>query len=172
MNENNIYSPPEASLDNPQDHDSAHPERVLASRWARLWGSLIDAIVAGLITFPLLYLLGYWDQVMSGSLSITGTVLVTLMGFLLFVLLHGYLLAKRGQTIGKWIVGTRIVSIESNRILPLSKVLLVRYLPVSIIASIPMLGQLLIFIDNLFVFRADKRCLHDLWSGTQVVKAR
>jgi len=86
-----------------------------------------------------------------------------------FLLLNGYLLAKYGQTVGKKLVGTRIVSHVDERILPLGRVFGLRYLPLSIIAQIPVVGGFVGIIDGLFIFRKDKRCIHDLIAGTKVV---
>jgi uncharacterized RDD family membrane protein YckC len=39
-----------------------------------------------------------------------------------------------------------------------------------VIAQIPVLNLVMI-IDPLLIFRKDKRCLHDLLAGTQVIEA-
>jgi uncharacterized RDD family membrane protein YckC len=93
-------------------------------------------------------------------------------GVAAYLLFHGYLLHKGGQTIGKRLVGTRIVSVEDNRILPLWKVFTLRYLSISVVAQIPGIGPALSLVDSLFVFRGDKRCVHDLIAGTKVIDAR
>ena len=58
----------------------------------------------------------------------------------------------------------------NGNILTLSTVLLKRYLPMSAVSLIPILGGLLAIIDVLFIFRKDKRCVHDLIAGSKVVK--
>ena len=35
-------------------------------------------------------------------------------GFTVFTAMNGYLLATRGQTVGKWLVGTRIVGVNTT----------------------------------------------------------
>ncbi|MCP3850530.1 MAG: RDD family protein [Gammaproteobacteria bacterium] len=167
MDENNIYATPTAELERPGKSDNDN----LATRWARLWGSLIDGIIAMAVIFPVMYITGFWEKAMTGDVPILDTVLHGIFGFIVFIVLHGYLLFKYGQTIGKRLVGTRIVSASSNEVLPLSKVIIFRYLPISIAANIPAIGQFLIAINYLFVFRKNKRCLHDLIAGTKVVKA-
>ena len=84
--------------------------------------------------------------------------------------MNGYLLAKRGQTIGKVIVGTRIVDVADGRVPKLVRSLGVRYGTIWLVSLIPFVGGLLSLLDALVIFRRDRRCLHDLSAGTKVVK--
>ena len=165
MEDRNVYAPPESELEVPLDGPP------LASRWARLGGAIIDGLIGMAIAFPVMFMTGFWDRAMAQTVSVLETVLLGVFGFVMFAVLHGYFLAKHGQTIGKKLVGTRIVSSDSDRILPLWKVLFVRYLPISVVANIPPIGGLLVIIDDLFIFRKDKRCVHDLIAGSKVIKA-
>ena len=108
---------------------------------------------------------------MAQNITLVETFVFAVLGLAIFAILHGYLLMKYGQTIGKRLVGTRIVSVHTGRIIPFWKVFFVRYLPVSIAAQVPLAGQLLVIINYLFIFRKDKRCIHDLIAGTRVIKA-
>jgi uncharacterized RDD family membrane protein YckC len=108
---------------------------------------------------------------MSGDVPIMDTIIYGLFGLVVYLALNGYWLSKDGQTIGKKVVGTRIVSVETNEIIPLWKVFCIRYLPLAVCANIPLAGQFIAIVDSLFVFRKDKRCIHDLIAGTKVVKA-
>ena len=165
MEQENVYAPPESELEIPLD------EPPLAGRWARFWGAIIDGLIGMAIAFPAMFLTGYWDRAMAQQVTMLETLLYGVFGFVMFAVLHGYLLAKNGQTIGKKLVGTRIVSTVSNQVLPFWKVLFVRYLPISVAANIPLAGGLLVIIDDLFIFRNNKRCVHDLIAGTKVIKA-
>ena len=60
---------------------------------------------------------------------------------------------------------------ETNEIIPLWKTFFVRYLPLAVSANIPWVGQFIVLVDSLFVFRKDKRCIHDLIANTKVIKA-
>jgi uncharacterized RDD family membrane protein YckC len=92
-----------------------------------------------------------------------------LYGFIAFLVVHGYLLKKSGQTVGKKLLGTKITDLEGN--LPDFTTLIVkRYLPVSVVSIVPMIGPLLSLIDIVFIFRQDRRCVHDLIAGTKVVE--
>lgn len=164
MNESNIYSPPVSALETPGAD-------VLASRWARLGGAIVDTIAIMIVSGPVMYFTGFWERAMSGNVPIMDTIIYGLFGMVVYLALNGYWLSKHGQTIGKKVVGIRIVSVETNEIVPLKKIFLARYLPLAICANIPLAGQFIAIIDSLFVFRKDKRCIHDLIAGTKVIKA-
>ncbi len=164
MDKDNVYAPPEADLITPSG------ELHLASRWSRFWGAMIDGIIGMAINFPLMYFTGFWGKAVAEALTVTETILMGAFGLVMFVILHGYLLAKHGQTIGKKLVGTRIVSTTSNQILPFGRLLILRYLPTFLAAQIPLVGPFLLFINYLFIFTKRKRCAHDLIAGTKVIK--
>ena len=166
MNEENRYQPPKAEV-----ADLAHAdESELAARWPRLGAAIIDGLFVGIIMGPVLYLSGYWSKAMAGTTTFVDQLMLAPIGIVAFLVLHGYLLHTSGQTVGKRLVGMRIVSVEDNRILPLWKVLVLRFLPVSVASQIPVVGQLAGIVDAVFIFRADQRCVHDLIAGTKVVK--
>jgi uncharacterized RDD family membrane protein YckC len=76
-----------------------------------------------------------------------------------------------GQTIGKKIVGIRIVDLDNN-VPALAKILGLRYLPTRAAALIPIMGSIYSLVDALFIFFPNRRCLHDLIAGTKVVKVK
>jgi len=92
-------------------------------------------------------------------------------GFIAFSLIHSYLLHVGGQTIGKKALGIKIVSVSHENV-PVFKILGLRYLPISLVSIIPILGQILPLVDVLFIFRDDRRCVHDLIAGTCVIKCK
>ena len=82
--------------------------------------------------------------------------------------MHGYLLKKYGQTIGKKLLGISIVTLDGEKpeFWPL---ILKRYLPLGLVSYTPVVGRFLPTIDALFIFGKDKRCVHDFIAGTMVV---
>jgi uncharacterized RDD family membrane protein YckC len=143
---------------------------VLASRWQRLGGALFDTLLGLAIALPVMSFAGVFRQISRGQPFTLGQhAFFFCFGQVAFLLVNGYLLAKHGQTVGKRFVGTRIVSDRKGRLLPLGHVFCLRYLPLSIIAMIPFIGPLFCFIDIFFIFREDKRCIHDLFAGTKVI---
>lgn len=83
--------------------------------------------------------------------------------------LQAYLLSSAGQTIGKKIIGIRIVKLDTGRNGGFITNVLLRFivgvfLPGAVFPIYPL-------IDAAFLFRDDKRAAHDLMAGTTVVEA-
>lgn len=148
-------------------------EAELASRWVRLGASIIDGFISALVSLPLFFLLGFTSIDPNESFDI-GTQLVqgivmNVISVALFLLFHGYFLKHHGQTLGKKAFGIRIADLD-NQVPDFWPMVLKRYVAFFVIAMVPFLGILLL-IDYLFIFREDRRCVHDLFAGTQVIKA-
>ncbi len=144
----------------------------LASRWKRFQGAVLDGLIATAAIIPIMLVGGLFNQAMEGQdMTTKEQVILFVVSLLLFFLINGYMLATSGQTVGKKLVGTRIVSNEDGRIIDFSRVAGLRYLPFIVIAQIPVLGFLVSLVDILFIFGADKRCVHDLVASTKVVNA-
>ena len=167
MNEENRYQPPKAEVADVRANDDSE----LASRGARFGAALIDGLLAAGVIFPIMFTSGYIQRAQMGQVGFEDQVEYGLLGLVLYIVFHGYLLHKSGQTIGKRLVGTRIVAVDDNTILPLWKILTLRMLPLTLVAQIPGVGPFLSLVDSLFVFRGDRRCVHDLIAGTKVVTA-
>ncbi|MFC1453074.1 RDD family protein [Verrucomicrobiota bacterium] len=147
-------------------------DQALASRWQRLGGALLDAVIFLAIELPVMFVFGAFDGIAEGR----GVTLGQTVGFFVFHLavfaaINGWLLAKRGQTIGKKVAGTGIVDLDGN-LRPFAVVFFVRYALIGAIANIPVVGPLFPLVDTLFIFRKNRRCLHDLMAGTRVVRAQ
>jgi uncharacterized RDD family membrane protein YckC len=88
--------------------------------------------------------------------------------FVIFFLLHGFLLQQFGQTLGKRIVGIAIVTLDNQR--PAFVQLLVqRYLSQWVVGMVPVIGVFLRLVDILAIFRPDRRCIHDHLAKTKVI---
>ena len=175
MTERNPYAPPQAEL---RDAPAGPPTKgTLATRTLRLAGAFVDSAASAVFVVPILGFTGYGTAAISGELSY-GT--ISLGGFVLFTAMHGYLLATRGQTIGKWLVGTRIVRADNDEVPTLARTLGLRYgtlaigptATFSVLVLNPVISYALIVValmDIALIFRRDRRCLHDLIAGTKVV---
>ncbi len=146
------------------------PSTELASRLLRLGAALIDGCIGIAISLPVMIFTGYVERAMRQQVGAVEIVLYSLGGLGAYLLLHGYLLATQGQSIGKMVLGIRIVDYNTGQILPLAKLLGLRLLPVVIVSMIPCVGALSI-VDVLFIFGSEKRCVHDLIANTKVVRA-
>ena len=170
MNDENPYAAPEADV-----QVDANATGELASRGARFVGALVDGLAMFAVMIPILLMTGFFATALEGDGSVGSGIMEALAIFVfsvvVFLLINGYPLAKRGQTVGKMVAKTRIVSIKDGKILSLGSVVGLRYVPVWVISQIPLVGALFGLIDSLFVFRDDRRCIHDLIAGTRVVTA-
>jgi len=169
MSEDNPCAPPMADLTDIEDFKR---DTGLAGRWTRFAASFVDGIIGLCYGMPILFALGYWDYLATRQqppfLLTAGAAVI---GFVGFVLVHGYLLKTNGQTVGKKLLEIRIVDLDGN-VPDFAKMILLRYLPITLATLIPVIGSFLSTIDVLFIFGAERRCIHDLLAGTKVVIAK
>ncbi|HEY0922211.1 RDD family protein [Rheinheimera pacifica] len=149
------------------ENSSAQSEvtNTLATRTHRFWGAVIDMVLQIICTIPFFWFVG-WErmQQLTPWLMLAGLVY----GLAVYLLLHGYLLHKYGQTIGKAEFGMRIETLDGKQA-TLSHVMLWRHLPTLLLSYVPAIGQLLAGLVNpLFIFGKNKRCLHDYIAKTRV----
>lgn len=145
---------------------------ILASRWRRLGGALIDFIISLVYELPLLVVTGAASSIFvrGEALAISQQATLFIFNWGFFLLLNGYLLLKRGQTIGKVILKMKIVDVRGN-VPTFGKLLGLRYLAFWLVSQIPLLGVLVILFNMLCIFGKERRCLHDYLAGTRVVEA-
>lgn len=169
MENENPYAPPTARLEDPQEPPQAGPD--LATRGSRLGASLIDGSLGSVFGVTLGWYLGVFDGFpYLKPATFSQQILLLAGGILVFVALHGYLLATAGQTIGKRLVRIRIARPDGERP-SLSRLLGLRYAPLWIAAGIPGVGQVYGLLDALFIFSKDRRCIHDRIADTVVVRS-
>jgi len=141
----------------------------LASLDKRLVGAIIDAAITLAILFPIWYSTGLFQKISNGqSMTTSEEIIYFIVGLVIFLILQGYLLYKRGQTIGKVIVKTKIIDLNGN-IPNLGKLIVLRYFFFSFVFQIPFIGRIVCFADIIFIFGKEHRCLHDYLAGTIVV---
>ena len=143
----------------------------LASRWRRMGGWAADVVLAGLVGVVLMAMAGLLGEGGLGAARPAVGLSVVGFGVALYVALNVWLLATRGQTVGKYFAGTRIVSNETGLPAELHRLLLLRMAPFAVLCAVPRVGVPLYLATVLPVFRSDRRCLHDWAAGTKVVEA-
>jgi len=143
----------------------------LASRWKRLWGVLLDSAIMLVIAVPFWIYFGLFKQLFyyREPLTLGQTIGWALFGIVLFLIVNGWLLLNRGQTLGKRIVGTRIVRENTGQRLSFGAVYGMRYLLPGVLYQIPILNFIFAFADPLFIFGKRKRCIHDWFAGSIVI---
>ncbi|MCU0665204.1 MAG: RDD family protein [Myxococcota bacterium] len=150
-------------------------EPRLADRSSRLGAQILDGLIMSPLTIGLFAAMSYSGDFEFGkttSIPWHWTVIGLVVGLGAWLAVNGHFVRTRGQTLGKMAVGVRIVRAETGELAPLARIFGLRVLPVSIITQIPYVGNLIALVDVLFIFRDDKRCLHDLVAGTKVVSTR
>ncbi len=153
--------------------DSAQSTPRFASLLRRFGGRALDEIIVIVVTIPLLVLVlptDFWIRAQEGSVTLLDTFTLVGLSLVVFVILNGYLLIKRGHTTGKMAVRAQIVDAKEGRILPIWKVVGLRYIPVNLLTMLPDIGLFILYLINvLFIFRRNRRCVHDYIAATVVI---
>lgn len=85
--------------------------------------------------------------------------------------LQGFLIATRSQSVGKILFNLRIARATDGSKPDFVRAFLVRGGVPTVILYIPIIGFFFWIVDTCFIFRADRRCVHDLMAGTKIVKS-
>lgn len=92
--------------------------------------------------------------------------------FLVLFFLQLMLLIKRGQTIGKTVMGIRIVDVKTQKPASITNVILLRSLVTSALYALPGIGTLFLIADFVvMVINKQRLSIHDKLAKTMVVKA-
>lgn len=139
----------------------------LADPATRLLARLIDLtipFVPALVLTPAGAFTNSSDLVLAGLIGIFAVALA------LFPL-NLFWLHRYGQSVGKRLVGIRIVCTEGERA-PLGRVFWRRMMLPTFIEAIPLLGALFTLVDALLIFTPSRQTLHDRFAGTIVIDLR
>ncbi len=128
----------------------------LATRLQRFLAALADGVI---LTVP--YLAGSLEA-LPEPLRLLGV-----LASLALLVVQLVMVTKRGQTLGKKLLGIRIVTKDTQENGGFVVNVLKRGFLNGLLSLIP--GYFL--VDCLFVFRGDRRCLHDMIAGTVVIQA-
>ncbi|MBL8266127.1 RDD family protein [Steroidobacter sp.] len=165
----NPYAPPQAEV-----RDAvAEPEAELAGRGTRFGAAFLDGII-GLVLVGAPVLVGTdFNAMATGDIyqAISG-VGYTLggIGFLVLIGITAYLVHQNGQTIGKKILGIKVVRTDYSRA-SLGRIFWLRNVVNALPGVIPFVGNLYGLVDHLFIFNDRRQCVHDKIADTLVVKA-
>ncbi len=147
------------------------PMQELASRVTRLGAVILNSFISVAVFLPIMAITGMFGQLDQDLDPSLGQLLSIALGGAVLAAVNIYFLVRDGQTIGKKILGIRIVRQEDGQLQSAGKVIGLRYILIQVIAVVPCVGPLFGLVDILFIFREDRRCIHDLIAGTKVVKA-
>ena len=142
---------------------------IPAERLDRLWASLIDRA----ILLPLVFGAAIFIPAMKDSPGMAfGLIAVSVLVVLAYAGYQIYLLSTQGQTIGKRIMGVRIILVKDETNGGFVVNVLLRGVLTAAISVIPFVGVLYALTDICFIFREDRRCIHDHIAGTWAVRTR
>lgn len=175
--------------------DIAHAQKQLdlASVSSRILAKLIDFVLFMLASLPL-YLAFYnspnFDKFMKMAESgktilsnsevqqlLTGipqsTMILTNILVLGLLVAQTLLLTRRGQTIGKMVMGIRILDMQSNAIPKFTNLILLRTIVTNIIYSLSVFGLIFLIVDLVMMIsdKNKRQSIHDKMAGTYVVIA-
>jgi uncharacterized RDD family membrane protein YckC len=140
----------------------------------RIMAKVIDTFLAGCTLIPMFVFFIYDilqapDPPQPGMISWIGVGVSVLLA-LAFTAYQIFLLAVRSQTVGKRWLRIQIANYQTGEPASIMESLVLRSVASGLITFIPLIGWIYVFADSLFIFRSDRRCIHDLIAGTNVVE--
>lgn len=173
----NPYAPPTANVSDAVEGDG---QLEVAGRGARLGAYFLDGVISLVFMLPAFVVGGsqlfanlaanpspeaMLAQMFSGMFAALLLVGVLAWGIITAVLVH-----RNGQTIGKKVVGIKVVRKDGSRA-TLGRIFWLRNVVNALPSFIPLVGGLYFFIDSLFIFTESNQCIHDKIADTIVVRA-
>jgi uncharacterized RDD family membrane protein YckC len=153
----NPYAAPNAEL---EGGAVAAQQQQLADRGTRLGAAMLDGLVAGVVPMiAVVALRGLDGKPSTIALTIAGLWWMAVIGYQMF------LLATRSQTMGKKWLGIKIVRADGGPVSATTLFIMRAVVGQGLLGMVPLYG----LVDLLFIFRDDRRCVHDLVAGTKVV---
>ena len=176
ITDSNRFAPPKAQLAEP---GSMGDGLQLAGRGQRLVAVILDSLLMMLVVWPVSLLFG--GSIFFAPPIDPGTApdVFAMMGKMFMAMLPGYVIAGAiqawalhafGGTLGKKIMGLRIVRTDGTRA-GFVRLFFGRGAVAVVPALIPFIGSLWALIDLLLIFRNSRQCLHDQIADTIVVTA-
>ena len=145
--------------------------RDLADRSMRLLGAMIDGMVCGIPAFVsliVMIVLGISSGYSFVGWSRSAAMLAFAAWIAVWMVPNGLFIASHGQTLGKFLTGTRIVNESDGKIPGFGRGYFLRTMLIYLAGQIvPFLG----LIDAVLIFGDRSQTLHDRLAGTVVVRA-
>jgi len=113
----NPYAPP---LTDGEDALAVSENDEQARRFTRFAAAMVDGFLMMGITMPVMFATGFIARTQAQQVGLIERIAMSLFGLAVMLALNGYLLATRGQTIGKWLTKIQIVDAQSKALAVLS----------------------------------------------------
>ena len=170
----NPYAPPTAEVGDIAEDSAAEP----ADRGTRFGAAIVDGIITTIIAMPFVIAMfrGMNVSAVDTPPSFDPSLIFGPLGLLSLVLSIAWiaytihLVQKNGQTIGKKLLNIKVVRSDGSRA-SLGRIFWLRNVVNAIPGAIPLVGNLYVLADHLFIFGEKRQCLHDKIADTIVVKA-
>tara|TARA_Y100000994_G_C15401202_1_gene321792 strand:- start:79 stop:585 length:507 start_codon:yes stop_codon:yes gene_type:complete len=166
---------------------SEHVEQsvALATRTRRFLATIIDMCLVPILTLFLVMIFGlveHAEDYAAGNNMFFNILATAILGYMI---LNGFLLWSRGQTVGKLLLGIAIVSSDGfDHMEPASfwRLILIRaiFFPLLFLLVMPFLPAILFpdigwlfvipIMDQLTILGNNRRCIHDYVSRTRVIR--
>lgn len=156
----------------------------LAERGARLLAATIDELILLAISLPMVFgavpaivtmLSGGTDpelidtsDVLRAMIAGPGTI-ITVVALIAWCVITAWLVAANGQSIGKRMVGIKVVRTDGSRA-SFARIFLLRNVVNALPNLLPYVGWLYQLIDPLLIYQDSRQCLHDRIADTIVVR--
>jgi len=171
----NLYAPPKSAVKDVGGDETLES----ASRAARLAAVMLDGLL-GFVWFTPAYIANFAmiAQQSRGNPAMVwinlaktgGWFYLGLLGALIVLAIDLTLLARNGQTIGKKLLGIKVVRVDGSPV-SLFRVFFLRYVCNTLLTLIPLFGSLYSLVDCLMIFSESRRTVHDRIADTIVIKA-
>jgi uncharacterized RDD family membrane protein YckC len=156
----------------------------LAERGARLLAATLDELILLAISLPMIIgavpamvaLVGGTADLQSfDTANILSTLLhgpgtiITVLALIAWCIITAWLVAANGQSIGKRVVGIKVVRSDGSRA-SFARIFLLRNVVNGLPNLLPYVGWLYQLIDPLLIYQESRQCLHDKLADTIVVR--
>ena len=140
----------------------------------RLVATTIDLVLVPVVALLIMLVTGALEHAEDYAGGYQIVVRILLLAVSSYLLLNGWLLWKRSQTVGKALLGITIVSADSGKRVAFWKLLCIRSLFFTLLylfvfVDVTPLIALIPLMDIIFIFGKQRRCLHDYATGTLVI---
>jgi uncharacterized RDD family membrane protein YckC len=130
----NPYEPP-SDLPSVGSQSGEGVRIQLASPWVRLGAGSVDAAITLVLLMSIQYALGVFDNPRSaGQQALRAQGHWTLVGFILWLMVHGVFIARSSQTLGKRLFKLQVVDVNTAARASFAKIVLRRQLPLSFVS--------------------------------------
>jgi uncharacterized RDD family membrane protein YckC len=160
------------------------PPGSLAERGARLLAASIDELILLAISLPMVFgavpaiiamVSGGTDPELLDTSDVLrvmvrgpGTI-ITVVALIAWCVITAWLVAANGQSIGKRMVGIKVVRTDGSRA-SFARIFLLRNAANALPNLLPYVGWLYQLVDPLLIYQESRQCLHDKIADTIVVR--